>query len=129
MRMNRKGVAAALAVMCMLAGCGGNNEEKVEAAREEQVYPEEKDVVASLEEAGFEVEQTDDFAELDLDVSRIRAVKGEEYLDLCYDVASDASDNIVEYYAQSYQKYNLVVDEETVYCYSSESVLQSAGLN
>ena len=43
MRMNRKGAAAALAVMCMLAGCGGNNEEKVEAAREEQVYPEEKE--------------------------------------------------------------------------------------
>lgn len=128
--MSRKGAAAALAVMCMLAGCGANNDKKVEAAREEKVYPEEKEVAASLEEAGFEVEQTDDFAELDLKVSRIKAVKGEEYLDLCYDVVSDEdSDRIVEYYSQSYQKYNLVVDEETVYCYSSESVLQSAGLD
>lgn len=129
-QMKRKGVAVALVVMCALAGCGTDNGKEVEAAREERVYPEEKDVVACLEEAGFEVEQTEDFEELDLAVSRVRAVKDGEYLDLCYDVASeDDSDKIVEYYTQSYQKYNLVIDDETVYCYSSESVLQSAGLN
>ena len=62
-------------------------------------------------------------------MSWIKAVIGEDYLDICYDVTS-AEDigRIEEYYQGSYEKYNLMSDDEMICCYSSESVLQSAGL-
>ena len=123
-----------LAVAVAMSGCGNDTaaKEAVEQAqREEEPYPEADTVVSTLEEAGFAVEKSDSFEELGINVTRITAVNGEEYLDLCYDIASaDDQDKIVGYYTStdSYRNYNLVSDDNVVYCYSSEYVIESAGL-
>lgn len=133
--MAKRKICAAiiLAVAIVLPGCGSEAAKMTaeQAKREEEPYPEADAVVSALEEAGFEVEKSDSFGELGIDVTRITAVNGEEYLDLCYDIASsDDQDKIVAYYTgtDSYRNYNLVSDGDIVYCYSSETVIESAGL-
>lgn len=128
-RLKTKRICAAvvLAVMFALAGCGAQSTVKI--VEEEKTYPEPDTVVSSLEGAGFEVEKSENFDEIGVNATRIKAVSGEEYLDVCYNVSSaDDMDKIVEYYTGSYKKYNLVSDDEVVYCYSSEAVIESAGL-
>lgn len=127
MRAKRVCIAMVMSVVFILAGCGGQS--AAEIPEEERVYPEPDAVVSSLEEAGFTVEKSESIEEAGVEATRIKAVNGDEYLDVCYNVASsDDMNKIVEYYADSYKKYNLVSDEEVVYCYSSESVIRSAGL-
>lgn len=133
--MAKRRICAAiiLAIAIVLPGCGSEAAKAAaeQAKREEEPYPEADAVVSALEEAGFEVEKSDNFGELGIDVTRITAVNGEEYLDLCYDIASsDDQDKIVAYYTgtDSYRNYNLVSDGDIVYCYSSETVVESAGL-
>lgn len=117
-------VTAALA----LAGCGGQSTVKV--VQEEKTYPEPDTLADSLEAAGFTVEKAESVAETGVEASRITAVKDGEYLDICYDVASvDDMNTIVEYYTGNYKKYNLVSDDDVVYCYSSEAVIEAAGLD
>lgn len=86
-------------------------------------------VAESLESAGFEVERSGVFEGLDIETTRIKAVNGDDYLDICYHVPSaDDMDEIVTYYTQNYKKYNLVSGTDVVYCYSSDSVEETAGL-
>lgn len=128
--MEKKGICIALLVLAMsaLAGCGGQSTVKI--VEEERTYPDSDAVAGSLEDAGFTVEKSEGIAEIGVEATRIKAVNGNEYLDVCYNVASsDDMNKIVEYYTGNYKKYNLVSDNEVVYCYSSESVLESAGLD
>lgn len=131
MKKRRMCTALTLAALLILSGCGTDAAADEQAKREEAPYPEADGVVSALEEAGFQVEQFSDFEELGINVTRITAVNGEECLEVCYDIASeDDRDKIVDYYTStdSYRKYSLVSDDEIVYCYSSESVARSAGL-
>lgn len=126
----RKICTTMILTMMILSGCGSKAPAE-QAKREEAPYPEANAIVSSLEEAGYDVEESDSFEELGISVTRITAVNGEEYLDLCYGVTSSADqDSIAAYYTNtdSYRKYNLVSDGDTIYCYSSESVIESAGL-
>ena len=128
--MGRKGICIALLVLAMsaLAGCGRQSTGKI--VEEERTYTDPDTVAGSLEDAGFTVERSEGIAEIGVEATRIKAVNGNEYLDVCYNVASsDDMDKIVEYYTGNYKKYNLVSDNEVVYCYSNESVLESAGLD
>ncbi len=125
--MKKLGIAVLVMMMIALVGCGGQSTVKI--IEEERTYPEPDAVVSSLEDAGFTVEKSESIAEAGVEATRIKAVNGEEYLDVCYNVASSEDmDKIVEYYTGSYKKYNLVSDDKVVYCYSSESVVESAGL-
>lgn len=131
MKKRRIGTALTLAALLVLSGCGADAAAEEQAKREETPYPQAAEVVSALEEAGFEVEQSDDFEELGINVTRITAINGEECLEVCYDIASeDDREKIVDYYtsADRYRKYSLVSDDEIVYCYSSESMAESAGL-
>ncbi len=125
--MRKVGIVILAVVMLTLSGCGSRP--VTEDVGRESTYPEADEVAANLEAAGFAVESFESFEELGLNVSRIKAVNGEDYLDICYDVTS-AEDigRIEEHYQGSYEKYNLMSDDEMICCYSSESVLQSAGL-
>jgi len=126
--MKKLGAAVLAVMLLMLAGCGGQSTVKI--VEEEKTYPEPDAVVSSLEDAGFTVEKSESLEEAGVEATRIKAVNGDEYLDVCYHVASaDDMDKIVEYYTGNYKKYNLVSDDEVVYCYSSESVIESAGLD
>lgn len=128
----RTGAIIMAAVLAVLPGCGSSaSAEAEQAKREEEPYPAVEEIVSALEEAGYDVERSDSFAELGIEADRITAVNGEEYLDVCYDIASaDDQDKIVAYYmnTDSYRKYSLVSDDGIVYCYSSESVAECAGL-
>lgn len=128
--MRAKGICIAVMMLAMsaLAGCGGQSTVKI--VEEERTYPGPDEVAGSLEDAGFTVEKSESIAEAGVEATRVKAVKDDEYLDVCYNVASsDDMDKIVEYYTGNYKKYNLVSDDEVVYCYSSESVVESAGLD
>ncbi len=128
--MRAKGICIAVMMLAMsaLTGCGGQSTVKI--VEEERTYPEPDEVASSLEDAGFTVEKSESIAEAGVEATRVKAVKDDEYLDVCYNVASsDDMDKIVEYYTGNYKKYNLVSDDEVVYCYSSESVVESAGLD
>ncbi len=128
--MRAKGICIAVMMLAMstLTGCGGQSTVKI--VEEERTYPEPDEVANSLEDAGFTVEKSESIAEAGVEATRVKAVKDDEYLDVCYNVASsDDMDKIVEYYTGNYKKYNLVSDDEVVYCYSSESVVESAGLD
>lgn len=125
--MRKVGVVMLTVMMLTLSGCGVQSE--AENVGRESTYPEADEVAANLEEAGFDVESLESFEELGLNVSRIKAVNGEDYLDICYEVPSaEDMGRIAEHYRGSYEKYNLMSDDEMICCYSSESVLQSAGL-
>lgn len=116
---------ALLAAAFSLTGCGSEQppEEKLD-------FPEPEEVISSLEEEGYQVESFDDFEELDsIKVTRIKAVKGESYLDVCYNVASeDELNKIIEYYSANYKNYNIFSNIDIVFCYSDEDVVQIADL-
>lgn len=123
--------------MLIFTGCGKSEEsERLNAylqenysAPEEAGYPVPGEVVSALEEAGFEVEQYEEVGELGIKADRVRAVKDEQYLDICYGVADEQeAQDIMEYYIERYDKCNLMNNDGTVFCYSSESVAEQAGL-
>ena len=66
--------------MFVLAGCGANP--PAEAAVEERTYPGSDEVADRLEEAGYYVEQYDEFEELGIAASRVKAAAGDDYLDI-----------------------------------------------
>lgn len=129
--------AACILLMTILTGCSDAKQakeintylEEHYSAPEEETYPVAEDLTARLEEAGFETTKTDRFEELDIETVRIKASKDEQYLDICYNV-SDEQDvqKIIEYYMSNYDRCNLTNNEGTVFCYSSDSVMEQAGL-
>lgn len=124
---SRVGTILLLLLAFALSGCGRHS--TIEVITEEKVYPEPDEVIGNLEAAGFEVESFGMFEELELETTRIKAVKGKEYLDICYHVPSEKDlDAIIEYYTDNYKQYNLVSNADIVFCYSGESVKTDAGL-
>lgn len=123
--------------MLILTGCGKSEEAKQlnaylqenYSAPEEPGYPAPEVLVSVLEELGFTVERNDEVGELGIKADRVRAVKEEQYLDICYGVTDEQeAQDIMEYYMENYDKCNIMNDEATVFCYSSESVAKQAGL-
>ena len=132
MKRKKLGIAIMLIMVFVLSGCGASGKATAEQAkREEEPHPEPDAVVDALEQAGFEVEQEDSFEELGIQAKRITAENGGEYLDICYDISTvEDQDQIVAYYTNtdSYSKFSLVSEKGVVYCYNSDTALQSAGL-
>ena len=129
-----------LILIAALTGCGDAKkaeeinsylEENYSApASQEETYPESESLLVILEEAGFTTEKFDRFEEIGIETERIKAAKDEEYLDICYNVSVEEDvQKIIEYYMQNYNKCNLLNDEGTIICYSSDSVMEQAGLN
>lgn len=128
MKAKRICIMVMMAAALALTGCGGQSTVKI--IQEEKTYPEPDTVADSLEAAGFTVEKSESLTDAGVEATRVKAVKDEEYLDICYNVASsDDMNKIVEYYTENYKKYNLVSDDDVVYCYSSEAVTEAAGLD
>lgn len=99
-------------------------------APQEETFPESESLLGILKEAGFTAEKFDRFEELEVDTVRIKATKDEEYLDICYNVSGEEHiQKIMEYYMQNYDKCNLLNNEGTIICYSSDSVMEQTGLN
>lgn len=126
-------IAASLA----LAGCGQSKEAKelnayLEAnysAPEEVGCPAPEELASALEEMGFEVERNEEVGELGIKTDRVTAVKDEQYLDICYGVTDEQeAADIMDYYIDNYDKCNIMNDGAAVFCYSSESVAEQAGL-
>ena len=114
--------------MTLLSACGFGKAEEI--PEEKLGFPDSQEVINNLEENNYEVETFETFEDLGIQTTRIKAVKGEEYLDVCYDVASDDDINrIIEYYSDNYVNYNLISNVDIVICYSSESVVKDAGLS
>ncbi len=110
-----------------VSGCGKSSTVKI--VTEEKTYPEPDEVAGNLENAGYTVERSEGLEGLEVKTDRIKAVNGDEYIDICYNVSSVTDmDMIIEYYMDCYEKYNLVSDTEIVFCYSNDVVLESAGL-
>lgn len=127
MKIKKHIVTIMLLIAFSLTGCG--NQSTVKLIEEKQTYPEPETVAANLEEAGFEVERFDSFEELGIEALRIKALKDDEYIDICYNVPSENDlDAVIEYYMGNYEKYNLVSNVDLVFCYSSENVVKEAGL-
>ena len=129
-----------LILIAALTGCGDAKkaeeinsylEENYSApASQEETYPESESLLGILEEAGFTTEKFDRFEEIGIETERIKAAKDEEYLDICYNVSVEEDvQKTIEYYMQNYNKCNLLNDEGTIICYSSDSVMEQAGLN
>lgn len=127
-----------LLFVAALTGCGDAKkaeeinsylEENYSAPAQEESYPESESLLSILEEAGFTAEKFDRFEELGVETERIKAAKEEEYLDICYNVSGEENvQKIIEYYMQNYEKCNLLNDEGTIICYSSDSVIEQTGL-
>lgn len=138
-KISRIVITVCFLLMTVLTGCGDAKkaaeinsylEENYSApAEEEESYPEPEDLVSTLEESGFTAEKMDSFEELGIETVRIKASEDEEYLDVCYNVSDEESARkIIDYYMQNYDKCNLLNDEGTIICYSSDSVIKQAGL-
>lgn len=136
---NRKKTSAILLLLLAVNLSGCSNPAKVKELNayleeaytetEEETYPQSDELTNRLEEAGYQTERFDSFDELGLDIDRVKASKDEQYLDICYNVANDEDvETIMDYYMEHYEKYNLVNNDGTVYCYSSETVMEDAGL-
>lgn len=136
---NRITVAVCFLLMTALTGCSDARkaaeinsylaENYSAPAEEEETYPEPDDLISTLEESGFTAEKFGSFEELGINTVRIKASEDEEYLDVCYNVSDEESaQKIIDYYIQNYDKCNLLNDEGTIICYSSESVIKQAGL-
>ena len=133
----RFAAAACFLLIAVVTGCSDAKQaeeinsylEENYSAPEEETYPAAEDLMSRLEDAGFETEKSERFAELDIETVRIKATKDEQYLDICYNV-SDEQDvqKIIDYYFQNYDRCNLTNNEGTVFCYSSDSVMEQAGL-
>lgn len=126
--MNRqKFIASLLLLTLLLSGCGSKSAS--ELIEEKKSYPEPQEVISNLEENNYQVESYESFEDLGINAVRIKAVKDDEYLDICYDVLSeDDLNKIIEYYVENYKNYNLISNVDIVFCYSSEIVIENAGL-
>ena len=125
--MKKMGIVVLLLLVFTISGCGKSSTIKI--VTEEKTYPEPDTVISNLENAGYTVERSEGIEGLDVETDRIKAMNGDQYIDVCYNVASMADmDMIIEYYTGNYKKYNLVSDTNIVFCYSDDSVVESAGL-
>lgn len=125
--MKKTGIVILLLLVFTISGCGQSSTVKI--ITEEKTYPDPDTVAGNLEDAGYTVERSETFEGLDIEAVRIKAVNGDEYIDICYDVSAMADmDKIIEYYMDDYKKYNLVSDTGIVFCYSSDEAVESAGL-
>lgn len=125
--MKKLSIAVLIVLVFALSGCGKSSTIKI--VSEEKTYPESDTVASNLEEAGYTVERSEEFEGLDVKTDRIKAVNGDEYIDICYNVSSMTDmDKIIEYYMDHYEKYNLVSGTEVVFCYSDDAAVESAGL-
>lgn len=129
--------AACCLTVVMLAGCSDTRQaeeinsylEENYSAPEKETYPEADDLISRLEDAGFETTRADCFEELGISTVRIKAVKDDQYLDICYNVTDKENvQDIIDYYMQNYDRCNLTNSEGTVFCCSSDSVMEQAGL-
>lgn len=127
MKMIKKIESIIVLVLMSFALSGCNNATvKVNTA---ETYPTPDELVVNLENADFEVESFDSFEELEIETTRIKATKGKQYLDICYNVlSSEDSEEIAEYYKANYNNYKLVRNADIVFCCSSEYVKEVAGL-
>lgn len=125
--MKKLCIVVLLVLVFTISGCGNGSTIKI--ITEEKIYPQPDTVISNLENAGYTVERSGGFEGLDVETDRIKAINGDEYIDICYNVSSTADmDMIIEYYMDNYKKYNLVSDTDIVFCYSNDSVVESAGL-
>lgn len=124
--MKKSALVIILIMTLALAGCG--TQSTVQVVTEEKTYPKPDEVAGNLESAGFTVERYEEFKELNIVATRVKAVNGNDYLDICYNVGDDDVDAIVEYYIGNYKQYNLVSDSSVVYCYSGDDIVNIAGL-
>lgn len=125
--MKKLCIVVLLVLVFAVSGCGESSTVKI--VTEEKTYPEPEEVISSLENAGYTVERSEGIEDPEVQADRIKAVNGDEYIDICYNVSSTADmDQIIEYYMDQYEKYNLVSDTKIVFCYSNEAVVESAGL-
>ena len=119
-------ITVLLFLTLLFSGCGSS---PADVTEEKKDYPKSQEVINNLEENGYQVETFDTFEELGINTTRIKAVKDEEYLDVCYDVSStDELNEIIEFYSSNYKKYNLISNVDMVFCYSSEVVIENSGL-
>ena len=127
MKIRKIIIISMILIVVLLSGCG--RQSTVKLIEEKKTYPEPETVINSLEESGFQVECFDNFEELGIETTMIKAIRDEEYIDICYDVLTENDlDEIIEYYTSNYKKYNLVSNVDLVFCYSSEAVAEEAGL-
>lgn len=129
--------AAMLLAAALLTGCGQSKEAaeinsylaENYSAPGQAGYPEPKELADALEGAGFEVERYEEVGGLGIKADRVKAEKGDQYLDICYGVADgQEAQDIMQYYIESYDRCSIINDEGTVFCYSSEDVAKQAGL-
>ncbi len=132
----KTGIVTILSLTIILSGCSSPvtdesliGEPESVSESEEPEYPGASEIISSLETAGYEVEQFETFEELNVEATRVKASKEEEYLDICFGTLSvDNSNAIAEYYMENYKQANLVNNDQAIFCYSSQTVLDDAGL-
>ena len=126
-----------IAALFLFTGCGKSKEaeqlnaylEENYSAPEEKGYPAPDDLADALEAAEFSVERYEETEELGITADRVKAIKGEEYLDICYGVTDEQDvQDIMEYYIEQYDKCNIMTAKDAVVCYSSQAVAEQAGL-
>lgn len=95
--------------------------------------PDRTQVESSLTAAGYSVELTDSITTDSgaTAAQRLVAHKGDEYIDICYDVDAPEGDEIMEYYQTAYPDLNKAVhmgDRRVVFCVSSQKSMEDVGI-
>ncbi|NLU51618.1 MAG: hypothetical protein GXX10_01965 [Clostridiaceae bacterium] len=100
----------------------------IEEIKPEDAVPKKEQLLQNLENKGYHIEYYDTVFDTDISCYRIYASKGNEFIDICYDLTDENAETAFYEYENNYDDYYLMAMNGTyVYCISDKKVFKDAG--
>lgn len=132
-----------LTLIIALTGCSGKslkknigvanmtttiNNGEVSSPSIDEIVPEIDNLIENLEEKSYTIEKLTQVTEEDIAVNRVYATKKNSFIDICYELNSDDTRAVFDYFESIYKDYYiLAVNGDYVYCISDKRTFSSAG--
>lgn len=128
--MKRKLFMCTLTLMLIfvLTGCSSSTNTNG-APDPDKIVPSQEVLVENLENSGYTVTTLDAIENYDLTVDRVKAEKGDKFIDIVYGLSDEDSDKVFELYCEIYPDdyYILAQNGNYVYCVSDKKTFSKAG--
>jgi len=98
------------------------------STKPEEAVPQKEQLLQNLGKKGYNIEYFDTVFDSDISCYRILATKGNDFIDICYDLTDENAEQAFREYEKKYEEYYLMAMNGTfVYCISDKKVFKDAG--
>ena len=95
-----------------------------------EVVPDKTTLIKNLEKEGYSytIEQDDTLTDLGISLDRIYAYKKDSFIDICYGLPNEYTQEVFESFEDKYSKYYLLaINLDYVYCISDKKTFELSG--